>query len=69
MLEAGIGSGRLALPIAKRGLDVTGVDASEAMLDLLRAKPGSEAVTLIKGDMIDPAWARAGDVFLDSCGF
>lgn len=54
VLELGIGSGRLALPIAKRGLDVTGVDASEAMLDLLRAKPGSEAVTLIKGDMVDP---------------
>ena len=54
VLELGVGSGRLALPIAKRGLDVTGVDASEAMLDLLRAKPDSETVTLIKGDMIDP---------------
>ena len=54
VLELGVGSGRLALPIAERGLDVTGVDASEAMLNLLRAKPNSEAVTLIKGDMVNP---------------
>ena len=47
VLELGVGSGRLALPIAERGLDVTGVDASEAMLNLLRAKPNSEAVTLL----------------------
>ena len=54
VLELGVGSGRLALPIAKKGLDVTGVDASDAMLDLLRAKPGSEAIRIIKGDMADP---------------
>ncbi len=43
--------GRLALPLAAAGLDVTGIDVSAAMLDRLRAKPGAEAVTLVHGDM------------------
>ena len=46
VLELGVGTGRLALPIADRGLDVTGLDASSAMLDVLRAKPGAERLTL-----------------------
>jgi ubiquinone/menaquinone biosynthesis C-methylase UbiE len=37
-LEVGIGTGRIALPIARRGYDYTGVDISEKMLDQLRAK-------------------------------
>jgi SAM-dependent methyltransferase len=53
VLELGIGSGRLALPLAARGLAVHGIDASPAMLDRLRAKPGSEALTLTQGDMAD----------------
>ncbi len=53
VLELGIGSGRLALPLAARGLEVHGIDASRAMLDRLRAKPGSEALTLVQGDMAD----------------
>ncbi len=42
VLELGVGTGRLALPLAKRGLEVHGIDASPAMLARLRAKPGSE---------------------------
>jgi ubiquinone/menaquinone biosynthesis C-methylase UbiE len=37
-LEVGIGTGRIALPIARRGYDYTGIDISEKMLDQLRAK-------------------------------
>lgn len=53
VLELGIGSGRLALPLAARGLDVHGIDASAAMLDRLRAKPGADALRLTEGDMAD----------------
>ncbi|HEY7125362.1 MAG TPA: methyltransferase domain-containing protein [Ktedonobacterales bacterium] len=37
-LEVGVGTGRIALPIARRGYDYTGVDISEKMLDQLRSK-------------------------------
>lgn len=42
VLELGIGTGRLALPLAAAGLDVRGIDASAAMVDRLRAKPGGD---------------------------
>lgn len=51
VLELGIGTGRLALPLAATGLAVTGVDASEEMLARLRAKPGSARVSAVHGDM------------------
>lgn len=54
VLELGVGTGRLALPLAATGVAVTGIDASPAMLDVLRAKPGAEAITLIEADMADP---------------
>ena len=60
VLELGVGTGRLALPIADRGLDVTGLDASSAMLDVLRANPGAERLTLVEGDMACPDPSRTG---------
>ena len=42
VLELGIGTGRIALPLAERGLEVMGIDASAAMLEKLRAKPGGD---------------------------
>ena len=54
VLELGVGTGRLAIPLAARGLRVTGVDASATMLDRLRAKPGGDAVDAVLGDMVDP---------------
>lgn len=51
VLELGIGSGRLALPLAQQGLEVHGIDASPAMLERLRAKPGADAIQLTEGDM------------------
>ena len=44
VLELGVGTGKLAIPLAERGLVVHGVDASPAMVDKLRSKPGGERV-------------------------
>jgi SAM-dependent methyltransferase len=54
VLELGVGTGRLALPLAAAGLAVTGVDASTAMLDRLAAKPAGGSVTAVVGDMAGP---------------
>lgn len=51
MLELAVGSGRIALPLAARGLDVHGLDNSTAMLDRLREKDPSGTVTTHLGDM------------------
>ena len=53
VLELGVGTGRLALPLAERGVVVTGVDASPEMLRRLAAKPGAERLRLVVGDMAD----------------
>jgi methyltransferase family protein len=50
-LEFAIGTGRIALPLAERGVKVAGIDNSEAMLAHLRAKPGAEKVEALVGDM------------------
>jgi SAM-dependent methyltransferase len=54
-LELGIGTGRVALPLAARGVQVHGVDASTAMVEQLRAKPGGDAVAVTIGDFADVA--------------
>ena len=53
VLELGVGTGRLAIPIAATGLEVVGIDASAAMLARLAAKPGADAVRVIEADMAD----------------
>jgi SAM-dependent methyltransferase len=50
-LEFAIGTGRIALALAQRGVAVAGIDNSEAMLAQLRAKPGAEAIEAVAGDM------------------
>jgi SAM-dependent methyltransferase len=50
-LEFAIGTGRIALPLAERGVRVVGIDSSEAMLARLREKPGAERVEAVVGDM------------------
>jgi SAM-dependent methyltransferase len=52
-LELGIGTGRVALPLAAGGVEVHGIDASEAMVERLRAKPGGDAITVTFGDFAD----------------
>jgi SAM-dependent methyltransferase len=49
-LEFGVGTGRIALPLAGRGVPVHGIDASEAMVARLRAKPGGEKIDVTIGD-------------------
>ena len=59
-LELGIGTGRIALPLAQRGVPVHGIDLSQAMVDQLRAKPGSEAIGVTVGDF---ATTKVGGTF------
>ncbi len=49
-LELGIGTGRIALPLAHRGIRVHGIELSSAMLARLRAKPGAEQIEVTIGD-------------------
>ncbi|MEU6708320.1 class I SAM-dependent DNA methyltransferase [Streptomyces wuyuanensis] len=49
-LELGIGTGRIALPLARRGIQVHGIDMSRAMVARLRAKPGGEDIGVTIGD-------------------
>lgn len=55
VLELAIGTGRVALPLAARGAQVEGIDASAAMVERLRAKPGGESLPITIGDMADVA--------------
>src|SRR2546423_5013266 len=55
VLELAIGTGRLALPLAERGLEVHGIDASEAMVAKLRDKPGGDRIPVTMGDFADVA--------------
>jgi SAM-dependent methyltransferase len=52
-LELGIGTGRIALPLAARGVPVHGIDLSDAMLARLGAKPGAEAIATTTGNFAD----------------
>jgi SAM-dependent methyltransferase len=49
-LELGIGTGRIALPLAARGVPVAGIDLSSAMVARLRQKPAGEAIPVAIGD-------------------
>lgn len=53
VLELAIGTGRIALPLAARGVSVDGVDLSPAMVERLRAKPGGERLSVTIGDLAD----------------
>ena len=52
-LELGIGTGAYALPLAAKGVEVHGIEASRAMVDRLRAKEGGEAMPVTIGDFAD----------------
>ena len=59
-LELGIGTGRIALPLAARGIPVHGIELSQAMVARLRAKPGGESIGITIGDF---ATAKAEGTF------
>ena len=50
VLELGIGTGRIALPLARRGIPVHGIDFSEAMVAQLRSKPDADQIPVTIGD-------------------
>lgn len=60
VLEFGIGTGRLAVPMSERGLEVHGIDGSAEMVARLRAKPGGESIPVTIGNFAE---AHAGGKF------
>jgi len=61
-LELGIGTGRIALPLARRGVRVHGIDLSEAMVARLQAKPGADEIGVSIGDFATTAVERTFSV-------
>ena len=64
VLELGVGTGRLAVPMAAAGLSVTGIDSSEAMLAKLAERDGGTQIATIVGDMVDDLPDEAFDAVL-----
>jgi SAM-dependent methyltransferase len=66
-LELGIGTGRIALPLTARGVEVHGIDLSQAMVERLHEKPGGEEIPVAIGDFattrVDGAFSLAYLVF------
>jgi SAM-dependent methyltransferase len=64
-LELAIGTGRIALPLAARGVEVHGVDISEAMVEKMRAKPGGADIPVTIGDFTEvPVYGEYPLVYL-----
>ena len=61
-LEFGIGTGRIALPLRERGVDVEGIDLSSAMLEQLMKKPGGDQVRTVTGDFTTTSMGRTYDL-------
>jgi SAM-dependent methyltransferase len=63
-LELAIGTGRIALPLAERGVRVHGIDLSQAMVKRLRAKPGGKRIPVVIGDMTTASIGEPGSFSL-----
>jgi SAM-dependent methyltransferase len=61
-LEFAIGTGRIALPLAARGVEVHGIELSDAMVTQMRAKAGADAIPVTIGDMSATVLGRTFDV-------
>ena len=65
VLELAIGTGRVAIPLARRGFDVHGIDAEPKMADELHAKPGGADIRVTVGDLTDvPVPGTFGLIFI-----
>ncbi len=53
VLELAIGTGRIALPLADRGVEIDGIDIAPAMVAKLRAKPGGDRISVTMGNFAD----------------
>lgn len=52
-LELGIGTGRIALPLSAKGVDVHGIDAAESMISRLRSKAGGDRISVTQGNFAE----------------
>src|ERR1051326_2220318 len=68
-LELGIGTGRLALPLAAKGVEVHGIDASYAMIFKLRQKPGGGRIPVTQDDFANVGSVKGGPFDLIFCAF
>lgn len=64
VFELAIGTGRIALPLAQRGLNVTGLDISTEMVEMLATKPGAAEIDVVMGDMTDFTTSRRHSLIL-----
>ena len=70
VLELGIGTGRVALPLRARGIDVHGIDSSPEMVARLRSKPGGEHIPVTIGDFSEiPAEGCFSVIYLAAGSF
>ena len=53
VLELGIGTGRIALPLSAKGVEVHGIDAAPSMIARLRAKPGGDRIMVTQGNFAE----------------
>lgn len=53
VLELGIGTGRIALPLSAKGVEVHGIDAAPSMIARLREKPGGDRITVTQGNFAE----------------
>ncbi len=58
-LELAVGTGRIALPLADRGIEVDGIEISQAMVAKLRSKPGGDRIRVTLGDFADVGVERS----------
>lgn len=68
VLEPFCGTGRILIPLAKEGLEVTGIDSSKVMLDIFADKVRSEdidsRVGIVKNNVVDINWPRGNDAII-----
>jgi len=68
-LELGIGTGRIALPLAARGVEVHGIDSSRVMIEKLREKEGGEQIAVTLDDFTNVGSIKGGPFDLVFCAF
>jgi SAM-dependent methyltransferase len=75
VLELGSGTGRILLPMAKAGMNVTGIEISQDMIDIANQKLDQEQLAIkerckiVKGDVLDFNLDATFDLILASCNF
>ena len=68
-LELGIGTGRVAFPLARKGIEVHGIDASGLMVEKLRQKPDGKQIPVTVDDFVNVGDVRGGPFNLVYCVF